>query len=215
MSTIPNVTAVEGFDDASDVRVVLFQSGRFISVPVDGFGLQPLDATLTALAAFNTNGFLVQTAADTFAGRTLTTTANHLSITNPEGTAGNPLLELAVGPLLVGTWTPTLTNVANVAASTSAAGHYIRVGTKVFCFNQISIDPTAAAPTTTTLGISLPVASNLGAATDLSGVGVCASSTNTPAVIYGDAANNRAELQFAAGNLANVFWTFVFGYTVI
>lgn len=35
-------------------------------------GAQPLDATLTALAAYNTNGFLAQTAADTFAGRTFT-----------------------------------------------------------------------------------------------------------------------------------------------
>lgn len=47
------------------------------------------DATLTALAAYNTNGFLVQTAADTFAGRTLTA-GQGISISNPVGTAGNP-----------------------------------------------------------------------------------------------------------------------------
>lgn len=51
------------------------------------------DATLTALAAFNTNGFMVQTAADTFAGRTLTVQdALDMFITNPAGTAGNPIL---------------------------------------------------------------------------------------------------------------------------
>lgn len=50
---------------------------------------QPLDSTLTALAAYNTNGFLVQTAADTFAGRTLTAGAG-ISITNGDGVAGNP-----------------------------------------------------------------------------------------------------------------------------
>lgn len=58
-------------------------------------GWQPLDATLTALAAYNTDGFLVQTAADTFAGRTLTAPAAGLTITNPAGTAGNPTFALA------------------------------------------------------------------------------------------------------------------------
>lgn len=56
---------------------------------------QPLDATLTSLAAFNTNGFIVQTAADTFAGRTLSAPAAGLTITNPAGTAGNPTFALA------------------------------------------------------------------------------------------------------------------------
>lgn len=52
---------------------------------------QPLDATLTALAGYNTNGFLVQTAADTFAGRTLTAGAG-ISITDGNGVAGNPTI---------------------------------------------------------------------------------------------------------------------------
>lgn len=56
---------------------------------------QPLDATLTALAAFNTNGLLAQTAPDTFAGRTLTAPAAGLTITNPAGIAGNPTFVLA------------------------------------------------------------------------------------------------------------------------
>lgn len=58
-------------------------------------GLQVSDATLTALAAFSTNGFLVQTAADTFAGRTLSAPAAGLTISNPAGTAGNPTFALA------------------------------------------------------------------------------------------------------------------------
>jgi hypothetical protein len=55
---------------------------------------QPLDATLTALAAFNTNGILTQTAADTFVGRTLTGTANELTVTNGNGVSGNPTISL-------------------------------------------------------------------------------------------------------------------------
>jgi len=54
-----------------------------------------LDATLNALAAYNTDGILTQTAADTFVGRTLTAPAAGFTITNPAGVAGNPTFVLA------------------------------------------------------------------------------------------------------------------------
>jgi len=55
---------------------------------------QSVDTTLTSLAAYNTDGILVQTAADTFTGRTLTGTTNRLTVTNGNGVAGNPTLNL-------------------------------------------------------------------------------------------------------------------------
>lgn len=70
---------------------------------------QPLDATLTALAAYNTNGILTQTAADAFVGRTITGTANQVIVTNGDGVAGNPSLAL---PQDIGTTsTPTFDQI--------------------------------------------------------------------------------------------------------
>ena len=56
--------------------------------------LQPLDATLTALAAYNTNGLLTQTAADTFTGRTITGTTNQITLVDGNGVAGNPTISV-------------------------------------------------------------------------------------------------------------------------
>lgn len=54
-----------------------------------GSTVQGYDAGLAALAAYNTNGFLVQTADNTFVGRSFADTAS-LAWTNPAGAAGNP-----------------------------------------------------------------------------------------------------------------------------
>lgn len=57
-------------------------------------GAQASDATLTALAGLDaTAGVLVQTGADTFARRSITSTGGSVTITNPAGTAGDINLE--------------------------------------------------------------------------------------------------------------------------
>ena len=70
-------------------------------------GKQDAGATLTALAAHNTNGILTQTAADTFTGRTITGTANQITVTNGDGVSGNPTLALPNAITLPGTISAT------------------------------------------------------------------------------------------------------------
>lgn len=83
---------------------------------------QPLDSTLTALAAYNTNGILTQTATDTFVGRTITGTTNQVVVTNGTGVSGNPTLSLPQD--IATTSTPTFNQVTistTPSASTDAA----------------------------------------------------------------------------------------------
>jgi hypothetical protein len=61
---------------------------------VPGTNVQAYDAGLLALAAFNTNGVLVQTAENVFAGRTITGTAGNVVVTNGDGVSANPTLNL-------------------------------------------------------------------------------------------------------------------------
>lgn len=78
--TAANVT---DFSTAADARIAA----------AVGVSVQALDADLTALAALDaTAGYLVKTAANTYARRTLTGTTNQVSITNGDGTTGNPVL---------------------------------------------------------------------------------------------------------------------------
>ncbi len=80
---------------------------------------QPKDATLTAFAAYNTNGIVTQTAADTFVGRTVTGTTDKITVTNGDGVSGNPTLTIAstyagqtsivtIGTVTAGTWHATI-----------------------------------------------------------------------------------------------------------
>jgi len=53
------------------------------------------DAGLNALATYNTNGFLVQTSNDNFAGRTITAGSSKISISNGSGVSGNPSIDVS------------------------------------------------------------------------------------------------------------------------
>lgn len=92
--------------------------------PAD-IGAQPIDSTLTALAAYNTNGFMVQTGADTFVGRTITGSSN-VSVTNGNGGAGNPTLDLTDTGVTPGTYSSvTVDGKGRVTAGTHTPSNAI------------------------------------------------------------------------------------------
>jgi hypothetical protein len=68
-----------------------------------GSDVQAYDATLAALAGYNSDGIIVQTAADTFAGRTLTG-GTGIAVSNGNGVSGNPTVSVDLG--LQSVWVP-------------------------------------------------------------------------------------------------------------
>jgi hypothetical protein len=98
-----------------------------------------------------------------------------------------------------GTYTPTITGVANVASGTANAFQWLRVGNTVTVSGSVQIAPTAAAALIVA-GISLPVASALAAAGQLAGTGTSAEAANASMFGYvnTDATNDRANYQFVS-----------------
>lgn len=73
-----------------------------------GVDYQAYDADLAALAANSTNGLWARTGAGTGAARTITGTANQITVTNGDGVSGNPTLSLPADVLV-----PTVLTVPN------------------------------------------------------------------------------------------------------
>jgi hypothetical protein len=115
--------------------------------------------------------------------------------------------------LTSGTYTPTLTGVVNVAASTAYLCQYLRVGSVVTVSGQVDIDPTAAGDTQ--LGLSLPVASAFATPQQCAGSAVSAAVAGQSAAILGDVANARAQVQWIAVDTANRAFSFSFQYLIV
>jgi hypothetical protein len=113
-----------------------------------------------------------------------------------------------------GVYTPTLFNTLNMTASTAYQCQWMRVSDRVIVSGSVDVDPTAPA-TVTQLGISLPVASDLGAATDLSGTAFANRIASMGAAILGDSANDRAIMEWVSTDVTNQGMWFIFMYRVL
>lgn len=98
-----------------------------------------------------------------------------------------------------GTYTPTITAVANATVPASSVFKWTRIGNVVEISGTFTFTITAAA-TVTTLGISLPIASNFAAATDATGALTTASAALMPVgALIADTVNDRVQWGSTSG----------------
>lgn len=160
-----------------------------------------------------------------FTGSNITSivTRNHNDLSNPQGgtsaeyyhlTSAQHTTLTGLPTIAQGTYTPTLTNVANLDASTAYSCQYIRIGSTVTVSGRVDIDPTLAA-TSTQLGISLPVASNFANSNECAGTAFASGIATQGAAILADTTNDRAQLQYISGDITNQAMYFTFTYRII
>lgn len=111
------------------------------------------------------------------------------------------------------TYTPTLTGVTNITASTPRLCNFVRVGNQCIVSGTCDIDPTAAAATQ--LGISLPIASNFTNSLQCAGIIATSEVASYVGVVISDSTNDRAEFNFVSLDGNNRTFKFQFQYQII
>ncbi len=113
-----------------------------------------------------------------------------------------------------GTYTPTLTNVANLDASTAYSCQWMRVANIVTVSGRVDIDPTTTL-TITKLGISLPVSSTFAIDRECAGSAFASGIAAQGAAILADTANARAQMEWIASDVTNQPMYFTFSYRIL
>jgi len=137
-----------------------------------------------------------------------TSSTDSMMVINSDGKLGYRVLPTS------GTYTPTLTNTTNVAASTAYVTSYMRVGNVVTVGFKVDIDATLAASTATLLGFSLPIASNFTAEEDAGGTAASDIVANLVVRIKADATNDGVSLVFKSLSLTNDSYNGSFTYII-
>lgn len=117
-----------------------------------------------------------------------------------------------------GRYTPTWAMGANAVSASALSCLYSRVGNIVTVSGSTAVVTTAAAATLTVITATLPIASNLGAAADLSGSGLVLAATGTDTAGVGISANTGSDLASFSWNstqTTSALLTFTFQYEVI
>lgn len=141
------------------------------------------------------------------------TIPNLAGATNGRAVVASTTGALSAGAIVAsGTYTPTLTNVTNVSASTAYDCQYLRVGNTVTVSGKVDIDVTLGAASE--LGLSLPISSAMTAEENLGGTASSSAAASLVSAIRADATNDRAAFVFTAISLTNDSYFFEFTYQI-
>jgi hypothetical protein len=112
------------------------------------------------------------------------------------------------------TYTPTLSNDANIDASTAYQCVYNRTGNVVTVSGEFAVDPTSSSAATS-FRMTLPISSNLTTTGDCSGVAVCQTASGVPWNVQPSTATDQALFSCSApGITGNAGFSFIYQYIV-
>ena len=137
-------------------------------------------------------------------------TATTVSATGPGIFGGN----ISALNLVSGTYTPSLTNIANLDASTAYSCQYLQYGSTVTVSGRVDVDPTLTV-TATSLDISLPVSSTLASSNLCAGVAASPGIAGQVMAIVANTASNVAQMQWKASDVTSQGTWFTFTYRVV
>lgn len=147
--------------------------------------------------------------------KTVTGSNGSFTVGPNEGNGTGALYTGAGGNIDWGTFTPTRSAESNLDSNvTILSAQYMRVGNTVTVSGLFVADPTSTA-TVTSFEMSLPIASNLGANEDLTGVAKMVSIANEGMAIFGNITNNTAIVYWISGNTSSQTSTFTYTYRII
>jgi hypothetical protein len=151
------------------------------------------------------------TANGTFEKTTLTSTDGSITVTNGAGTID---LAIPVETADEGSYTPTLTNTTNVAASTAYTTYWYKIKNRVYVFGEVDIDATATGAVELRMSLTPDWPGSSWANTyELAGTAVCGAS-GVASQIRGNVAGGLASFTFVATTTTNDRYSFHFSYVV-
>jgi hypothetical protein len=225
------LTSIAGLTTAADRMIYTTASDTYAVATLTSFARTLLDDA-TASDARSTLGLVIGTNVQAYDAELaaiagLTSAADRVPYFTGSGTAalatfssfGRSLVDDADAAtarttlgITSGTYTPTLTNVSNVDASTAYTCHYTQIGNIVTVSGRIDVDATGVG-FDAVIRISLPIASNLTTTEDASGV-IASNSGSEQGFIEADAANNTALTALGATATVNLEYRFIFTYEI-
>lgn len=111
-----------------------------------------------------------------------------------------------------GTYTPTLTNLTNLSASTTYVAQYMRVGNTVNVSGKVDIDPTLTA-TKTVLKMSLPINSTFATSQQCAGVAFSSDIAAQGAAIV--AGKTTSRMEWVSADISNQPMFYNYTYQII
>lgn len=150
----------------------------------------------------------------TYAFKTQSITGDGVNIiVTPTITSTKNSYVISAPNVVDGTYTPTLTNVANTSTTSTFVWNYSRVGNTITLSGEIDVTPTLTA-TLTQIGFTLPVATVFSTGRELNGTAASTSFASLSGTAITDISNSRGTLSFISVGTGSAAFIVICQYKV-